>query len=132
MRAAAAAPASLTLVALLCALSAVACSPADENEPPTEILCAAESLYMARDAGRSRAEEDRLRARSDLFTGKLPISERHRLWTKVDQLADRRGTQPLVAASACDALLTPEDRRQLAASAAAEAITHQEPLRNSQ
>ena len=116
---------------LAIALFLVACSdPAVETIPP-EILCAAEALHQARQAS-SREVEDVLRSRADIFTNKLPVAQRQRLWTKIDQLSDRRGTQPLVVASTCEALLTPEDRRSLTASANQEASVHNEPEGNHQ
>ncbi|MGA9581674.1 MAG: hypothetical protein WBR13_06865 [Allosphingosinicella sp.] len=86
-------------------------------------MCAAEALHLARSAD-SREDEDILRARSDLFRSKLPRAELERFRRQVDQLADRRGTQPLVDATTCEGLLTADDRRKLAASKAREASVH--------
>ena len=116
--------------ALLAALFLVACSKPEAKAPPTEILCAAEALNLARTAP-SRADEDMLRARSDLFRSKLPPVERERFRRQVDQLADRRGTQPLVAGTTCEKLLTAEDRRKLTASAVQEASVHDVAIGNS-
>jgi hypothetical protein len=120
------------LAFLLGTLSTVACSGPREEAPPPEILCAAEALHMARSAASSRAEEDNLRARADRFIGKLTIPEQQRLWTKIDQLADKRGSRPLIDEATCEALLTAEDRRQLSTSATAEAITPKEAVANNQ
>jgi hypothetical protein len=116
---------SLRAPPLLGLLAMAACSDPDAKAPSTEVLCAAEALHLARNATRSRAEEDNLRARADVFTKKLSTSEQQRLWTKIDELADKRGRQPIIATSTCDALLTPEERRALAASASHEEITHE-------
>ncbi|HET9639577.1 MAG TPA: hypothetical protein VFP12_10250 [Allosphingosinicella sp.] len=116
---------------LLSLLLAAACSDGTPEALPPRILCAAESLHQARDAP-SRAEEDLLRARSDIFARKLPADKRQRWWTEIDRLSDRRGTQPLIEASICEALLTDEDRRGLAASAVTEANTHQDAIGNRQ
>lgn len=113
----------LTRLGALAALLLGACSKPEPKLPATEILCAAESLHLARTA-ESRTDEDALRTRSSIFFRKLPASEQQRSWSKVDQLSDRRGPQPLIAASACEALLTPKDRRELAAATAAEAKAH--------
>ena len=109
---------------LLIALFLSGCSNAVEK-PPNEILCAAEALHQARNVAPSRAAEDSLRARADVFTRKLPVEKRQRFWTQIDQLSDKRGTQPLVPASTCEALLTDQDRRALAESAGDDAKTHQ-------
>src|SRR5688500_9633636 len=102
--------------ALLAVLILAGCSKPGPKIPPPEILCAAEALHLAREAG-SLGNEDVLRAKSDLFRRKLPPVELERYRRQVDQLADRRGAEPIVPAATCEALLSAEDRRKLAASA---------------
>ena len=94
------------------------------DEPPAAVLCAAEALALARQTDRGLGDEDNLRVRASVFTAKLTKAEQERFRRKVDQLADGRAAQPLIPASTCDALLTSEDRRALAASAAVEANAH--------
>ncbi len=108
----------LTPLGALAALLLGACSEPEPKLPAPEILCAAEALHLARTA-ETRADEETLRARSSIFFRKLPAPEQQRSWNKVDQLSDRRGPQPLVATSTCEALLTSQDRRELAATTAA-------------
>ena len=105
-------------------LSACSGSGPKADEPPAAVLCAAEALYLARQPERSLGDEDYLRARATLFTDKLTKAEQERFRRKFDQLADGRAAQPLAPAAKCDALLTPEDRRALAATAAEEANAH--------
>ena len=105
-------------------LAACSGSARKADEPPVAVLCAAEALYLARQPDRSLGDEDNLRVRARVFTDKLTRAEQERFRRKVDQLADGRAAQPLVPASTCDALLTSEDRRALAASAAVEANHH--------
>ena len=95
------------------------------DQPPIAVLCAAEALALARRTERGLGDEDTLRVRARVFTDKLTKAEQERFRRKVDQLADSRAEQPIVPASTCDALLTGEDRRALAASAAVEANAHQ-------
>ena len=108
-------------------LSACSGSGPKADEPPMAVLCAAEALYLARQTQRGLGEEDYLRVRARVFTDKLTKAEQERFRRKVDQLADGRADQPLVPATTCEALLTTEDRRTLAASAAVEANAH-EPM----
>ena len=110
-------------IGTLAALLLGACSEPGSKVPATETLCAAEALHLARTA-ESRADEDALRERSSIFFRKLPAPEQQRSWNEVDRLADRRGPRPLVAASACEALLTAQDRRELAARTTAEIKDH--------
>ena len=105
-------------------LSACSASAPKADEPPVAVLCAAEALSLARQTELGLGEEDNLRVRARVFTDKLTRAEQERFRRKVDQLADGRAGQPLVAAATCDALLTGEDRRALAASAAVEANAH--------
>ena len=122
--------AELPRYALLAALFVAACSKPEAKAPPAEILCAAEALNLARSAD-SAADEDMLRERSDLFMRKLPPAELERFRRQVDQLADGRRSQPLIASTTCERLLTPEDRRGLATSAAQEARVHDKAIGNS-
>lgn len=120
-----------TLPPLFAALILSGCFNPAAKQPPNEILCAAEALHQARKAA-SRAAEDHLRVRADLFTGKLPVEEQQRFWTQIDRLADKRGPQPLVAPATCEALLTAADRQSLSASAAKETVTHRDSGANGQ
>lgn len=122
--------AELTRYALLAALLLAGCSKPEAKAPPAEILCAAEALNLARSTD-SPADEDMLRERSDLFRRKLPPAELERFRRQVDQLADGRGTQPLIASATCESLLTADDRRELATSAAQEARVHDKATGNS-
>lgn len=119
----------LRCAALLGACTLAACSEPGPKAPPAEILCAAESLHLAR-AAVSRADEDVLRAKSDLFTSRLSAAERTELLRQVDQLSDQRGTRPLVAAATCESLLTVSDRRALAVSKAQEERVHYDGKEN--
>jgi hypothetical protein len=122
--------AELRRYALLAALLLAACAKPSAKAPPAEILCAAEALNLARSAD-SPVDEDMLRERSDLFRRKLPPAELERFRRQVDQLADARGTQPLIASATCEGLLTPDDHRELATSAAQEASVHDKAIGNS-
>jgi hypothetical protein len=115
---------------LLAVLFLLGCSRPEAKDPPAEILCATEALNLARSAD-FPADEDMLRERSDLFRRKLPQAELERFRRQVDQLVDGRGTQPLIAPATCEGLLTADDRRELATSAAQEASVHDKAIGNS-
>lgn len=87
------------------AAAASACSTEADRANPDEILCAAEALFRARQAGVSAADSDRLRLDARRFRDMMPKLQIEEAATRIDTLADARGARPLVAQRRCDSLL---------------------------
>ena len=90
---------------LLMTALASACSTEADRANPDEILCAAEALFRARQAGVSAADSDRLRLQARRFRDMMPKLQIEEAATRIDTLADARGARPLVAQRRCDSLL---------------------------
>ena len=91
------------IVAIL--LLSAGCSQQVERRDSTEVLCAAEALYEARQPGASQQASDRLRERAASFRERLPASQLDQASTRIEALADQRTTEPLAPASQCSELL---------------------------
>ncbi|QAY75225.1 hypothetical protein [Sphingosinicella sp. BN140058] len=84
---------------------ASACSSQADRANPDQVLCAAEALFKARQAGVSAADSDRLRLQAAHFRDMLPKSQIEEASARIDFLADARGARALVAPRRCESLL---------------------------
>ena len=97
-------PPAARILPLLLSLLTPACTKQAQRANLDEVLCAAESLYMARQPGLVPAESDRLRQRVSRFRDMLPRVQREEATTRIEMLADSRGESPLASGRRCDAL----------------------------
>ena len=81
-----------------------------ERANSSEVLCAAEALYMSRQPGLSRPDSDRLRKMVDRFRTMIEPVQREEASARIETLADRRGADALAIASDCDTLLAKASR----------------------
>ena len=81
------------------------CSKQTERSDSTEVLCAAEALYEARQPGTSQQASDRLREQAARFRERLPAAQLDKASTRIEALADQRAAEPLAPASQCSQLL---------------------------